>query len=264
MSPRAKREAPRVSARDLLARVANRHSHDLWFPEVKDGPTWFGSHLRIDGLAIARTWSPVRVTGYEVKVERGDWLRDSKWEAYLAMCHVLFVVAPKDIVRLDELPQGVGLIEAAGERGLRTVRKAAYRAIDVPSDMLLYLLMSRVSVKTDEYPGMSREARVDLWRERLDGKDAARRIGRNVAKAARERIEALERSGSPRAAEYERVVEEWLGRQSPHGDTWGELGARLDAALVARETMIREETRILRRTAVRAARVLRRAGKGET
>lgn len=261
VSPRARRTAPNWTSRDLIARVSRRHTNDVWFAEVKDGPTWFGSHLRIDGLAIAKSWSPIRVTGYEVKVDRGDWLRDSKWESYLAMCTDLYVVAPKDVVRIDEMPKGVGLIEAVGEKGLRTARKATHRAITVPSDMLLYLLMSRVRVKDSDYPGMSREARIEQWRDRLASNRAAKEIGWNVSKAVRERIDKLDGAGSGRLVAYEAEVEAFITKHAPHSSRWGGIGDRLESALTSREDTVREMTRVLRGTALRSARLLAAAAK---
>lgn len=250
-----------MTARDVLARVANRHTRDLWFPEVKDGPTIFGGHLRIDGLAIARTWSPPRITGYEVKVSRADWLQDSKWEAYLGLCHVLFVVAPPGVVQLEELPESVGLIETAGAKGLRTVRKAAYREIAIPADMLLYLLFSRAEVKKREWSGMSREARILHFRQRFETCRDGKSLGYLVAKATAERLEKLERGADVKTVDQMAQLQEYLSKHDPHG--YGNVSDRLERIRLRQTHDLTEATRMLAHTTLRTARILRRLGERE-
>lgn len=67
-------------AEDIKHALARRHKEDMFFTEVKDGPTGY-QYSRIDALAIKISWSKYQLTGYEVKVSRSDFLRDSKWQA---------------------------------------------------------------------------------------------------------------------------------------------------------------------------------------
>lgn len=80
------------------------------------------------------------VIGFEVKVSRGDWLRElrdlSKSEAWKMYCTHFYVVAPKDVVKPEELPTGWGLI-IAGPTGLRTKIKSPYTpALDMPAPIV--------------------------------------------------------------------------------------------------------------------------------
>jgi len=49
--------------------------------------------------------------GYEIKVSREDFLQDKKWESYLKFCTWFYFVAPVGIIKPEELPDGIGLIE---------------------------------------------------------------------------------------------------------------------------------------------------------
>ncbi|MFQ8765690.1 MAG: terminase small subunit [Oscillospiraceae bacterium] len=70
-------------ADDVKRAIAHRHASDMFFTEVKDGPTQIvNHHSRIDALAIKLSWTNFAIIGYEVKVARSDFLRDEKWRAY--------------------------------------------------------------------------------------------------------------------------------------------------------------------------------------
>lgn len=66
----------------------------------------------------------MQLHGHEIKVSRSDWLvelRDpSKAEAWKQYCDRWWLVAPRDIVKPEELPEGWGLLVPAG-KNLRTV-----------------------------------------------------------------------------------------------------------------------------------------------
>lgn len=67
--------------------------------------------------------------GFEIKVSRSDWLRElkdpAKAEAFGSLDR-WWIVAPKDMVKLEELPKGWGLLEWNGT-ALRQKRKAELR-----------------------------------------------------------------------------------------------------------------------------------------
>ncbi|GAG15780.1 unnamed protein product, partial [marine sediment metagenome] len=80
----------KVSAREIVRLLNNRHSEDIFVDECKNGPTWFGSHLRLDAWVMKRKWSPITTIGYEVKVSRSDFLNDDKWQGYLQYCNQFY------------------------------------------------------------------------------------------------------------------------------------------------------------------------------
>jgi hypothetical protein len=70
-----RREMADVSANVLLKALAQRHKDDVFVPECKNGPTQTGSHRRLDAWVMLKTWSPVTMIGYEIKVSRSDCRR---------------------------------------------------------------------------------------------------------------------------------------------------------------------------------------------
>ena len=77
-----------------------------------------------------QTWPSKKllVTGYEVKATRRDWLREldipEKNAVWQKQCHEWYVVAPKDVVKLQELPLAWGLMVPRGVDGLRIAKRS--------------------------------------------------------------------------------------------------------------------------------------------
>ncbi len=160
-----------MTAADLQLMLANRHCGDVFVPECKDGPTQTRAHRRLDAWVLLKTWSPITTIGYEIKVDRGDWRRDAKIADYMPLCHLLYVVAPRGVVPMDELPAGVGLVEPVGQSGrLQIRRKAARREIALPSELMVYVLMCRSKITRENYDG-DRGWRVQALREWVQQKD---------------------------------------------------------------------------------------------
>lgn len=178
-----------MTADSLLALLAARHADDVFVPECKDGPTQTRSHRRLDAWVLLKTWSPITAIGYEVKVDRSDWRRDEKLHDYMPLCHLLYVVAPKGIVPVDELPAGVGLLEPVGESGrLQAKRKAARREIALPGELMTYVLMCRTKV-TREHHQDDRNWRVEQLREWVNGKEERSALSYAVSQKIRAAFE---------------------------------------------------------------------------
>lgn len=88
-------------------------------PEARAGAGFSGNSSQCDLLAL-HTWESrgLIVVGHEIKVSRGDWLKELKNPAkadwWWKLCHQWFLVVPKphgDIVKPGELPAGWGLLE---------------------------------------------------------------------------------------------------------------------------------------------------------
>lgn len=75
---------------------------------------------RIDAWAM-NTWEArgLRTVAFEIKCARSDWLRElkqpEKRAAAMARSGRFYFVAPKGIIRRDEVPEDCGLIEIQGE-----------------------------------------------------------------------------------------------------------------------------------------------------
>jgi len=67
---------------------------------------------RVDGLLLRYYAPPI---AFEVKVSRSDWLSEvrkgTKHQLAQQLAGQMYVVAPPDVVKVEELPAGVGLVE---------------------------------------------------------------------------------------------------------------------------------------------------------
>lgn len=78
---------------------------------------------------------------------RGDFLRDDKWQDYLAVCNYFsFAVAP-GVAEKSEVPEGVGLLVLSGNRFI-TARKPVFR--EVSKDQIFNVFKSRAMRNTGE------------------------------------------------------------------------------------------------------------------
>lgn len=137
-------------ASDLVDQLAQRHAKDVFVSECKDGSSWEGAR-RLDAWALAKSWSPWRTYGYEIKVSRSDFEQDQKWLEYLPCCHHFSFVCPAGLIRATDLSDGVGLIWMSPSGSLVTKVKAARREPDPKRLLALmsYVLMSRCRVVGD-------------------------------------------------------------------------------------------------------------------
>jgi hypothetical protein len=94
----------------------------VYLPEVTLGAQ---GGRRVDGLYVGFFASRGHhLIGHEIKVTRADWLHElaqpGKAEEWASQCHAWYVVAPStDIVRVEELPEGWGLMVP----GTRTITR---------------------------------------------------------------------------------------------------------------------------------------------
>jgi hypothetical protein len=105
-----------------------------------NGPRWVvAEHVRNDaGFWAQRTADFMSMDlwpgqgnalhGHEVKVSRADWLcelrKPEKWLPFSEIVDYWWVVAPPDIVKLDELPTNWGLMILGNQGTLRAKRTA--------------------------------------------------------------------------------------------------------------------------------------------
>lgn len=114
--------------------------HDRYTPRAGNGGVRYvkAEHVRsCCGFDAKRTadfvamdlWesSGLPIHGHEVKISRGDWLRElrdpSKSAEFMAVCDYWWLVCPADVATVDELPPGWGLM-IASDRGVRIKKQA--------------------------------------------------------------------------------------------------------------------------------------------
>jgi hypothetical protein len=121
-TPKKSREWTEAKVTDLLAA---RYKGTAWafLPKVRNGTGWRRAARTADAIAMS-LWPSrgLHIYGFEVKVERSDWLRElndpQKAEDVFGFCDFWFVAAPQGVVNAAELPKTWGLLEIDG-RGLR-------------------------------------------------------------------------------------------------------------------------------------------------
>lgn len=138
--------------RDALRRRYPAQEYALFF-EVADAT---GARQTRWADAIAMSLWPSRglvLHGYEIKVDRRDWLREmqtpAKAEAIARRCDFWWVAAPAGIVHLDELPDTWGH-QLVHNDGLITVARPAARMEAAPLDRTFLAAMLRSAGKVDD------------------------------------------------------------------------------------------------------------------
>ncbi len=126
----------------------HRERGELFFPHVKTGASWEyqGRQLRImDGLAVKVSWTNPVFTGYEIKISRGDFLRDKKHNEYLPYCTGFSFVCPDKMIKKSEIEDNIGLIYVKEDGSIRTVKKAPSLTPDINAQnyLLRYLIYYR-------------------------------------------------------------------------------------------------------------------------
>lgn len=114
---------------DLYLRLTRKYPPPEWvvLPEVANGT---GSTVRRWADAVAMSMYPSRgltLMGFEIKASRTDWKRElsdpSKAQPVQKYCDYWYVIAPKDLVDLSDVPENWGLMEPYG-KGLRATKVA--------------------------------------------------------------------------------------------------------------------------------------------
>jgi hypothetical protein len=204
-----------MTARDIQKLLNMKHIDDVYVSECKNGSTWFSNHLRLDGLAIARSWANPMITGYEIKVSRSDFLRDQKMNQYTKYCNVLYLICPPKLIMPDEVPETIGLmwVASTGTR-IYIKKKAPYREIDEPAELYKYILISRAKI-IDYNLGIS-NARTpkEYWTEWLKKRKIDRefgyRVGKAIKKTVKEEIEKVQQESDFLRIENERIKDTLL------------------------------------------------------
>lgn len=130
-----------------------------------------------DAIAIGCWLSVgVQMIGHEIKHSRSDWMKElqdpSKAEGWKQYCNFWYVVAPRGIVKLEELPSSWGLMEPAGG-GLK-VRKAA--EIDRNPKPLTLNLVAAITRRFQTCSPSEDVLKKEYRRGHIDGVGAEKRI----------------------------------------------------------------------------------------
>jgi len=203
------RSQSKIDASQVVALLAKKHGKDVFVAECKTGKTWGDNYMRLDAWALAKSWSPWRSFGYEVKVSRHDFEQDQKWGGYLPYCHCFSFVCPAGLIKGEDLPAEVGIywVSPNAER-LVTKRAPVARKPDPEKlcQLMSYVLMSRTVIVGDMWEAAKGDApaedpkdqRMAAMRKLLDQTEARKELAHmvqgHVRKTAQESLERLARA----------------------------------------------------------------------
>jgi hypothetical protein len=199
----------KIRSDQIIHQLQLKHREDCFFTEVKNGPSWTSNGLLIlDAIAVKKSWSKPLITGYEIKVDRGDFVRDNKWVHYLQYCHKFYFVCPKDLIKPEELPAEVGLMYCNPETlALSTKHVAPMRTIEFPGEMFNYIVMSKL--ESDRHPFFSnhREQLEALVKDKGDRRYLSHEVNQVIGKKIKE-LEKRAEDAEFKAGRFERKADE--------------------------------------------------------
>lgn len=130
----------------VLHAICGKHAGDIVIDHCKTGPSFGTSPLILDAWVMPRSWVKPFI-GYEVKVDRRDFLRDKKWLGYTAYCHRFYFATPRGLILPSEVPDPAGLCWVTKNgHSLRIVKRAQRLRGAIPVEIFQYALMWRATV----------------------------------------------------------------------------------------------------------------------
>lgn len=169
-----------MKSHDVLAALERgplrRGPQHAWLYEVRNGTGYTRKPRTADALVFS-CWPSrgIWLAGVEVKVNRGDWLRElddpAKSESVQRYCDYWWVAAPTGVVEIAEVPETWGYYEVAG--GKVHQRRAAPRLEAQPLDRPMLASLFRnwsEQINAAERRGAARQ------HEELTGSDAETKL----------------------------------------------------------------------------------------
>lgn len=136
-----------ANSKDIKALLYNRHRPPeyAFFTEVANGTGSMGGRYA-DAVAYALWPSKgFEITGYEIKVSRGDFMNEmknsAKAHAVMQFCHRWYLVAEKGVAKVEEIPANWGFLEVVN--GKFYTRKIAPLLTPIPCDQAFVAAMLR-------------------------------------------------------------------------------------------------------------------------
>jgi hypothetical protein len=174
---------------------------------IEECPMGQGSGY-FDFWAMDKSWAHPLITGYEIKVSRGDFIGDNKFPKYLKFCNQFYFVCPWGMIKESEVPQDCGLMYVA-RTGTKLIKKvkAPYRQVDEAKLNRLFkaVLMNRVKIVSSTYHSYQSISRQQMIEEFINQKEENRYYGKGLSlklsKLYRDKIVNVEK-------EIEKVKEE--------------------------------------------------------
>lgn len=216
-------KAPKITAFDLYDMLEVRCAPPAWalLPQVGDS-TGHGGSRYADAVGM-ELWPSrgLALHGYEIKVSKADWKKELanplKAEAVGRFCGFWWIVAPKDLIPVGDLPVAWGLLEPyrGSLRAVKSPQKMNAQGIDLN---FLAALLRRVYENAPPIENVRR-----LCKESY-------RAGQDQQREERERLKKFEHSDHARLQEVVSTFETASGVKI---ESWnaGDIGAAVKAVM---------------------------------
>lgn len=172
----------KIDSAAIYALLRARHSLPSWcfLPEVRDATGW-AQRRTADALALDCYPSRgLEVHGFEIKVSRGDWLRElkdsSKSASIAGFCDRWWIVAPQGVVKQPELPKAWGLMTAGD------ILRVAVQAPLIPKEpMDASFIASLVRTALQSNTEAIKASHTEGWNDGFQrGKESAQAVPRDA------------------------------------------------------------------------------------
>lgn len=224
----ASRSSGTPTAESIWAALSKRYPPPAWalLAQVGNG-TGFTGNRYADAMAMS-LWPSrgLHLHGFEIKVYRGDWLRElknpAKAEDVASYCNFWWVATTADVIRPGELPAAWGHLMLVGKRGLVMEREATLNqgaALDLPMVAAILRRASEGMVPRESVNGLcaaAREAGIEVGKDRVE-----REVG--IAAVQRKHDEPRNAVDAFEAASGVQIGSPWRA---------GDVGKRFNAAAV--------------------------------
>lgn len=214
-----------ISSGDIKKCLAERHAGDIGTPEAMIGGS---GAQRFDFWATKASWAHTESYGYEIKVNRSDFLQDSKWRDYLDFCNCFYFVCPFGLIDKSELPKEAGLMYCSRTGSiLYTKKKAPQRKIPAENELLMFrsVLMWRCREKE------TKKDRMDFWREQLSGRrELNYKIKSHIEGLAKKKVaEIVKENAVFKEQHYQLIkIKEWADENNVDLSGWN-VAEQLDS-----------------------------------
>lgn len=214
----------------------------VMLPQVPDG-TGMAKTRTADAVAM-QVWPSrgLRLYGFEMKTSRSDWRRElnraEKAESIASYCHYWYIVAPKGIVPIEELPPLWGLIEVDDKDKAKHRRKAPEQEQVAVVDMGFLAGVLRAASKAFNTEAELRKARSE-----------GRAQGYDDGFAAGEKRHEHEKEQAQKVIERARQLERLTGIDLLNRFQPTDVQRRAIRSALSRNGELENRMKVLRRTA---------------
>lgn len=179
-----------MNSTQIAVALRKKHTDDFFITECKNGPSQLVSNfLKMDAVAIKKSWANPCVTVYEIKVTRADFLRDIKWPLYLGYCNRFYFACPSGLIQLADIDDPrVGLIWVNENGNCITKKSVPTRATNIPSEFFQYVIFSKLD--SDRIPFYSDHK--EYIRAFIEDKKTARALSYSFSSALIKKCTDLE------------------------------------------------------------------------